>query len=95
MSRKTVSFNPSGISKLPNDKPVLYRIQTEGGKANYAGVARRGRVQQRLAEHFPSSRDHVPGAKVVIEQQPSIAAARRTEARVIRRSQPKYNKQGK
>ena len=95
MARKTVPFNQSGIVKLPNDKPATYRIQTPGGKTNYVGTAKRGRVQDRVSEHLPGGKDYVPGAKVVVEQQPSIAAARDKETRVIRRSQPKYNKQGK
>jgi hypothetical protein len=37
----------------------------------------------------------VPGAKVQIEQHQSIKEARVKEARMIIRSQPPYNKQGK
>jgi hypothetical protein len=95
MARKTVSFNKTGIGKLPDDKPVLYRIQSEGGKTNYAGIAKRGRVQERLEEHLPGGKDPVPGAKVRIEQMSSIAEAEAKEARVIARSKPKYNDQGK
>jgi hypothetical protein len=95
MAQKTVDFNKTGISKLPDDKPVLYRIQTEGGKTNYAGIAQRGRVQERIAEHLPASKDPVPGEKVQIEQMKSIDDARGKETRVIARSKPKYNDQGK
>jgi len=63
MARKTVDFNRSGISKLPEDKPVLYRVLTDGGKTNYAGVAKRGRVQGRLEEHLPGEKDHVPAPR--------------------------------
>lgn len=52
MATRKVPFNKKGISKLPEDKPVLYRIQTEGGKLNYTGIAKRGRVQDRLQEHL-------------------------------------------
>ena len=45
MSKKTVGFNKQSINQLPNDKPVVYKIQTENGKTNYAGIAQRGRVQ--------------------------------------------------
>jgi len=95
MPRKTVPFNRQGIAKAPNDRPATYRIQTESGKTNYVGTAKRGRVQERLGEHLPGGKDYIPGAQVVVEQQPNIAAARDEEARAIRRSQPKYNKQGK
>jgi hypothetical protein len=95
MSRKTVDFNKTGISKLPNDKPVVYKILSEDRKNNYTGVAQRGRVQQRLQEHLPGGRDQVPGTKVQIEQMKRIDEAREKEERIISRSQPKYNKQDK
>lgn len=95
MARRTVPFNKTSIGKLPDDRPALYRIQTLGGKTNYAGVAKRGRVQERLAEHLPGGKDHVPGSKVRIEQMKSIEQARQTETRVIARSRPKYNHRGK
>jgi hypothetical protein len=90
--KKTVKFNQSGVAKLPNDKPVLYRIETSGGKENYIGVAKRGRVQERIAEHLPGSIDPVPGTKVQIEQMPTIERAEKKEKAVIARTQPKYNK---
>jgi predicted GIY-YIG superfamily endonuclease len=95
MAQKTVRFNQAGINKLPNDKPVVYRIQTEGSKTNYLGVAQRGRVQARLQEHLAGAKDAVPGSKVQIQQAHSIDTAIGTEALAIARTQPKYNKQGK
>ena len=93
MSKKTVDFNKSGAAKLPNDKPVVYKIMTEGGKTNYVGVAQRGRAQERIQEHL--SAGQIPGAKVQIEQASSIAEARQKERNIISKSQPKYNEQGK
>ncbi len=95
MARKTVDFSKTGISKLPDDKPVVYKVLSDGGKNNYTGIAQRGRVQERLTEHLPGGKDAVPGAKVQIEQMSSIDEARAMESRVISRSDPKYNKQGK
>ena len=95
MARKKVSFNPKGIQKLPNDKPVVYKIETETGKNNYTGIAQRGRVRERLGEHLPAGQDPVPGAKVVVEQMKTIAEAREKEQRIIKLSQPPYNEQGK
>ncbi|MBI4547536.1 MAG: hypothetical protein HY707_06140 [Ignavibacteriae bacterium] len=93
MAKKTVPLTKTGIGKLPEDKPVVYRIQTEGGKTNYAGVAKRGRVQDRLEEHIDAGK--IPGAKVQIEQKSSIDDAEKTESRIIARTEPKYNKRGK
>lgn len=91
MATKKTNYNKSSIANLPNNQPVLYRIETEGGKSNYVGTAIRGRVRERIAEHL----NDIPGAKVRIEQFGSIADARAKESRVIKRAQPKYNKQGK
>jgi hypothetical protein len=91
MGTKKAKFNKSGIGKLPINKPVLYRIETDGGTLNYAGIAKRGQAQKRISDHL----GEIPGAIVKIEQFSSITDARRKEANIIKRIQPKYNKQGK
>jgi excinuclease UvrABC nuclease subunit len=93
MAKKTVDFNKSGASKLPKNKPVVYKIKTTGGKTNYVGVAKRGRIQERIQEHLDAGQ--ISGAKVQIEQVSSIAEARQKEQNIISRTQPKYNEQGK
>jgi len=95
MGKKTVVFNGSGLDKLPNDKPVVYKIKTESGNTNYAGIAKRGRIQERLQEHLPGSKDYIPGSKVEIEQMQSISEARQKESNIISQTKPKYNKKGK
>jgi len=91
MGTKKVNFNKTAIGKLPNDKPVVYKIETGSGRVNYAGTAQRGRVQDRLKEHL----GEIPGSSVRIEQTSSIKEAREKEASIIRRSRPRYNEQGK
>jgi len=91
MGTKKVKYNKADLTKLPKNKPVLYRIETDGGNLNYVGTAKRGRIQERLAEHI----GEIPGATVRIEQFDSIDKAREKEARIIKRSQPKYNENGK
>lgn len=91
MGTKKVKYNKTGIEQLPNDKPVLYRIESAGGNQNYVGIAKRGRVRERIAEHL----GEIPGTTVRIEQLSSIEEARQKETRVIERNQPKYNNQGK
>jgi hypothetical protein len=91
MSKKKVGYNKGGIGQLPNDKPVLYRIETGSRNLNYAGTAKKGRVQERISEHL----GEIPGATVRIEQFSRIGDAEKKEANVIKKNQPKYNKQGK
>jgi len=95
VAKKTVNNNKTNIDKLPNDKPVVYKIKTEGGTVNYVGRAKKGRVQERIEEHLQGEKDYVPGAKVQIEQFGSIAEAKKIEAAAIKRIQPKHNEQGK
>ena len=91
MATKKVNYNKKGIKNLSNDKPVLYQIQTGSGKPNYIGTAKKGRVQERIAEHL----GEIPGATVKIEQFTSIKDAHKTEQRTIKLNQPKYNEQSK
>ena len=95
MGKKTVDFNKKGIEKLPDNRPVVYKILTDGGKNNYTGVAQRGRVKDRLQEHLSGGKDSVPGAKVQVEQVGSIEEAQKKETLIISRSKPRYNEQGK
>lgn len=91
MGTKKVKYNKQSIAQLPNDKPVLYRIETESGNPIYIGVAQRGRVKEIISEHLGK----IPGATVRIEQFSSISDAQKKEVNVIRRTQAKYKKQGK
>lgn len=91
MRTKKVKFNKTGIRNLPDNKPVVYKITTEGGKNNYTGIAQRGRVQKRLEEHL----GNIPGKKIIIKQMNSTSEAQKEETKIINKIQPKYNKQGK
>ena len=91
MAKKTVPFNQTGINKVPINKPIVYKIETPGGKNNYTGVAQRGRAQERLQEHLPAGKDPIPGTKVRVEQVSTIAEAKKKEETIIAREQPKYN----
>lgn len=91
MARKTVKYSEPKIKELPNNKPVVYKILTENDVNNYTGIAKKGRVQDRIIEHI----GEIPGAKVKIEQVSSIREAAKKEANIISRTQPKYNKKGK
>lgn len=89
---KTVNLTLEGISQLFNDKPIVYKILTKGGKNNYTGVAKKGKVRATIQEHLQSGKNYVPGFKVCIEQMNSIQEAQQKADRIIRRSTPKYNK---
>ena len=94
--KKTSTFNKEGIESLAKNKPVVYNIENEAGKIIYTGVAKRGRVEERLKEHLPGSTDTIRGgAKVRIIQKNTIDEALKTEARIIKQYKPAQNKKGK
>jgi len=94
--KKSADFNKDGIESLAKDKPVVYKILNDKDDNLYTGVAKRGRVEERLKEHLPSGPDPVRGGKkVVIDQKNSIGEALKAEARSIKRSQPPQNRKGK
>lgn len=94
--KKSGNFDKDGIEGLAKNKPVVYEIQDRNGDSLYIGVAKRGRVEQRLKEHLPGGPDPIRGgAKVKIQQKANITAAKNAEARVIKNKQPPRNKRGK
>ena len=95
IAKKTVRLNNEGIERLPQDKPVVYKILDKKGDNIYTGVVKKGNVHDRLKDHLPGRRDAIPGAtKVQIEQQPTIKDAGKKEVNIISRTKPKYNQQG-
>ena len=96
MAKKTVKLNKAAINSLPNNKPAVYRVVSKYDDLLYVGVAKKGRVRDRVMEHLPGKRGTIPGgAKVQIEQQAWIEEAEKKESGIISRSTPKYNQQGK
>ena len=90
---KTIQFNEDGIKEIPDNKPAVYEILTKSGENIYTGIAKRGRVKDRLNEHLSGGPDPIPGGKKVkIIQKPSIDEARKSEKRIISRVEPKHNK---
>ena len=94
--KKSGSFDEKGIEGLAKNKPVVYDIKSKNGNTLYTGIAKRGRVEERLKEHLPSGPDPIRGgAKVVIQQKSSLAHAEKAEAKAIKQNQPPQNKKGK
>ena len=94
--KKSGSFDKDGIEALAKNKPVVYDIHDGKGKTLYTGVAKRGRVRERLEEHLAGGPDPVRGGKKVkIQQKSSIDEAKKAEARAIKKKQPPQNKKGK
>lgn len=94
MSTKKVDFDKDGVGKLPDTKPVVYKIYNNKNENVYTGSASKGNVQSRLQDHLPGGKDHIPGVKVQVEQFSSIRDAQKKESNVISRTKPRHNKEG-
>lgn len=82
--KKSGKFDSSGIEGLAKNKPVVYQIENAKGENIYTGVAKRGRVEERLKEHLPGAKNPIRGGvKVKIQKKPSIDAALKSEASVV------------
>ena len=89
---KSVPFNREGISKLPNDKPIVYQIKNVFDENIFTGVARCGQIQERLEDHLKGGSNHILGGeKVLVTQAATIKDAKELEARIIARDKPVQN----
>lgn len=81
-------FTEKGIENTSNDKPVVYTL-IKAGKSIYVGIAKRGRVQDRIKEHLGK----IPASEFSTRSYNSISDAREAEERKIKREKPRYNDQ--
>lgn len=96
-TKKTVPLTNAGVKKISSNKPGVYDIKGDNGKSEYVGMAQKGRLQDRVKEHLPSSsKDPIKGGKTVsVKQAPSKADALEAEKKMIKSKQPSQNKKGK
>ena len=91
-TKKTVKLTQAEISKLPVDKPVVYWILTKAKNVNYIGTAKRGEIQNAIANHLPGKKDYVPGHKVQIIRMDRIRHAQMKAKELIAKYAPRYNR---
>jgi len=85
-------YTKSVVKNIPNDKPAVYRIQNNSGKELYIGIAKRGRVQDRLIEHLEIKKEKIDGAaKIRIAQVENLEKAKKFEKALIKKLDPVFN----
>jgi hypothetical protein len=90
--KKAGNLNKTTIAELANDKAAVYKILNAKGDNVYTGAVARGKVQEQIAKHMRGGEDAIPGAKSVkLTQKATVAEARESAARIIKRDNPKYN----
>lgn len=87
------NFSKKNIERIPKNKPIVYKLKNAGETNLYTGIAKLGRVDDRLKEHLLGGKDPIKGARQFqIKQFKSIDQARREEKKIIKKEKPKYNK---
>ncbi len=93
---KTQKFTKANITKVPGDKAIVYKIKSAKGENLYTGVASRGRSRDRLLEHKDLKREKIlGGTRFQYAQVKNKNIAEQIEKQIIRKEQPKFNKQNK
>ncbi len=98
MARKRKKFSPlkkatkSNVNKLP-ESPGVYGLFSDNGKLIYVGKVKKNRLSERIEEH--KDRGKVSFEKVGFIPTKSQEDALRLEKALIKKRQPKHNKEGK
>jgi excinuclease UvrABC nuclease subunit len=97
VTKKTTPFTKTDTNKIPSKKPGVYDIKNKEGDSQYIGMAKKGRMQERVKEHLPTStKDPVKsGSKVEITTTKTKEAALKKERLLIKSKRPPQNKIGK
>ena len=86
-------FTKPNVQKVPTGKPIVYKLKNSAGRNIYTGKAKRGRSQERLADHLPGGQDPITGVVTFqVKQKQLIAQAEKEEKEIIKKEKPKYNK---
>lgn len=93
---RTQKFTKENIAKVPKNKAIIYKIKNASGENLYTGIAGRGRVHQRLLEHKELKKERIPGGtRFQFTQVKNKDRAEIVEKQIIKKEQPKFNKQNK
>lgn len=91
--KKAGNLNKTTVAELANDKAVVYKIKNAKGENVYTGAVARGKVRDQIAKHIRGGEEAIPGGKTVqLTQKDTVAEARKSAARIIKRDEPKHNK---
>lgn len=88
------SFNKEMIETISADQPNGYELFDIKGELSYVGIAKRGRINERLLEHYDYSEFNKEITHFATKEFSSIDQAKEWEEKVIESEDPKFNKQG-
>lgn len=91
LTKFNVRFSKKAIKELPNNKPGVYIIKNNCGTNMFAGIAKRGQVQETLHNHFYGGDNYIPGAWLKFEQFNNLTDSNEKLKAILDKERPKYN----
>lgn len=89
---KTKPMTKADIANVPGNKPGIYRIKNAQDKTLYVGMAKGGRLDERIAEHKGIFKG---GTHFQYKLASSKEVAERMERKEIKNWKPVFNKKHK
>lgn len=89
---KTQTITKANIEKVPGNKPGIYRIKNAQDKTLYIGMAKGGRLDERISEHRGTFRG---GTHFQYKLASNKIKAERIERKEIKNWKPVFNKKHK
>jgi excinuclease UvrABC nuclease subunit len=85
----TKNITKENIERIPKNKPGIYRIKNNQNKTIYIGMAKRGRLNKRIAEHRGEFKG---GTRFQYKLTANKKVAEKMEQREIKNCKPIFNK---
>ncbi len=89
---KSKPFVKKEFEKIPGNKPGIYRIKNAQNKTLYVGMAKGGRLDERIAEHKGEFKG---GTRFQYKLAPNKEVAEKMERKEIKNWKPVFNKKHK
>ena len=87
-------FSKETITKIPKNKPQVYKLHNSKDDLLYVGTAKKDRISERLLEHKKEPK-FKSISKFTTTNYKSKEQAKKAETRIIKKEKPKLNKIGK
>lgn len=91
MAKMKVRMSKSKIAQLPDTKPGVYTILNNNGTKLFAGIAKRGQLQETMGSHFYGGDNFISGAWINFEQFNNLTEANDRLKSILENDKPKYN----
>nr|WP_294504199.1 hypothetical protein [uncultured Rhodopila sp.] len=91
VERTQAAYTARAVAALPEGKPIVYAIQTAGGRINYIGMAGAGHVREAIRQHMAPGSARIAGETITVLQFDSEKAANQAHETAVSEFLPPQN----